>query len=81
MEKAKFERAIAISKRIKDLDDVLKEISPKSSHRLSYIDRDNKGMAEWRMRYIGDLLDKHDEMIRAEIQQEIDSLHAEIETL
>ena len=81
MEKGKFERAIAINKRLKDLDDVLTGISPKSLLRLSYVDYDNNGMAEWSMRIIGNLLDKHDEMIRAEIQQEIDSLHSEIETL
>lgn len=81
MEKEKFERAIAINNRLKDLDDVLAAISPKASYRLSYIDKNNKGCAEWKMRIIGNLLDKHDEMIRAEIQKEIDSLHAEIETL
>ena len=33
------------------------------------------------MRYIGDLLDKHDLMIRQEIDNEIEQLKAEIETL
>lgn len=81
MEKEKYERVVAINKRLKDLDDALREISPKTSHRLSYIDKNNKGCSEWMMREISELLDKHDEMIRAEIQQEIDSLHAEIEAL
>lgn len=81
MDKQKYERAIAISKRLKELEEVLKEISPTPSYRLSYIDRDNKGCREWEMRYISEILDKHDKMIRADIQQEIDALNAEIETL
>lgn len=80
MEKEKFERAIEINERIKALNDILSEISP-CMCRLSYINEDNKGCAEWKMKHICDLLDKHDEMIRAEIQQEINSLHDEIETL
>ena len=33
------------------------------------------------MRYIGNLLDKHDEMIRTEIEAEIAALKQEIEAL
>lgn len=80
MEKEKFERAIEINERIKALNYILSEISP-CMCRLSYINEDNKGCDEWKMKDICDLLDKHDEMIRAEIQQEINSLHDEIETL
>lgn len=81
MEKEKFERVVAIHKRLKGLYDALREISPKTSHSLSYIDKNNKGCSEWTIREIGEILDKYDEMIRAELQQEIDSLHAEIEAL
>lgn len=81
MEKETFQRVIEISQRLNDLNEILDEIYPEEAHHLNYVDKDNKGCAEWRMRRIGDLLDKHDEMIRAEIQQEIDSLHEEIETL
>lgn len=81
MERETFQRAIEINQRLKDLNDILNEISPKQAHSLNYVDKDNKGCTEWRMKHIGDLLDKHDEMIRAEIHQEIDSLYAEIETL
>lgn len=81
MEKETFQRVIEINQRLKDLDDVLKEISPSQAHRLSYVDKDNKGCTEWRMKRISDLLDKYDVMIREEIRQEIDKLHAEIETL
>lgn len=81
MDKEKYERAIAISKRLKELEEVLEDISPSSSYRLSYVNGDNRGCREWEMRYISEFLDKHDEMIRAEIRQEIDALNAEIETL
>lgn len=81
MEKEKFERVIEINERLKDLHEVLGEISSYRDYRLSYVNKDNKGCAEWRMKLICDLLDKHDYMIRAEIQNEIDNLHAEIETL
>lgn len=67
MEKEKFERAIEINERLKDLHDILGEISPCIARRLSYVNKDNKGCAEWKMKHIGDLLDKHDIMIRAEI--------------
>lgn len=80
MEKEKFERAIEINERLKALNDILREISP-CKYRLNYVDEDNNGCAEWRMKHICDLLDKHDKMIREEIQNEIDNLHAEIETL
>lgn len=81
MEKEKFERAIAINDRLKELEGVKREIASTTKFRLNYTDKDNKGCAEWRMKVVGDLFDKHDVMIRAEIQQEIDALNAEIETL
>lgn len=81
MEKEKFERAIAINNRIKALEEVKSEINSTTKCRLNYVDRNNEGCAKWIMKVIGDLFDKHDVMIRAEIQQEIDALNAEIETL
>lgn len=81
MEKEKFERAIVINKRINELDEVLKEISPNISHFLSYIDNENTRCDGYKMRIIENILDKHDKMIRAEIQQEIDNLYKEIESL
>lgn len=81
MEKEKFERVLEINERLKNLHDILGEISPYRDCRLSYFINNNKGCAEWKMKHISDLLDKHDKMIRSEIQKEIDNLHAEIETL
>lgn len=81
MEKGKFDRAIAINNRLKELEEVKREIASITKIRLNYVDRDNKGCAEWIMKAIRDLFDKHDVMIRAEIQQEIDALNAEIKTL
>ena len=80
MDKEKFERAIEINERLKALNDILSKISL-CTYRLNYVNEANKGCAERRMKHISDLLDKHDGMIRAEIRQEIDNLHAKIETL
>ena len=84
MTEDQYIRAIAISKRISDLEAVLGEICDKSKHRLYYA---YKGSSEyrlcpdWLMRPIGDILDRHDLAIRKEIQDEIDSLKKEIESL
>lgn len=79
MEKEKFERAIAINNMVENLEGIKKMIDV--CYKLTYVDEDNKGCSEWRMQPIRDLLDKHNAMIREEIQQKIDSLNAEIETL
>lgn len=81
MEKEKYERAIAINNRLKELEAVKEEIASTTKFRLNYVDKDNKGCAEWRMKVVSDLFDRHDVIIRAEIQQEIDALNSEIETL
>lgn len=81
MEKSKVVRAIAINNRIKELEEVKILITPIMNYKLSYIDRDNDVCSEWIRKVIGDLLDRHDLMIRAEIQEEIERLDAEIESL
>lgn len=80
MEKEKFERVIKINERLKKLDDILDKISPHEDFHLSYV-KGNKDVLGYKREYINDLFDKHDKIIRAEIQQEIDSLYKEIETL
>lgn len=80
MEKEKFERVIKINERLKVLDDLLDAISPREDFYLSYI-KGNKDVLGYKREYINDLFDKHDKIIRAEIQQEIDALNSEIETL
>lgn len=81
MKEEQYNRVIAIHQRINALNDVLNEISPSSKHKLNYVDNDNKGCVEYRMRNIGDLLDKHDVMIREEIIKEIEDLKKEIEEI
>lgn len=80
-----FERAVAISKRIQDLEAVKKEIEKKSERRLSYCYRTSGGdyreMSELTLRYIARYLDKYDNQIRKDIDNEIESLHKEIEEL
>ena len=86
MTQEQFQRAVKINDRLEELARVKKEIDETSKHRLWYAEKSSCGSdyrltAEWVMRYIGDLLDKHDLMIRQEIDNEIEQLKAEIETL
>lgn len=84
MTEQQYNRAIAIYERLNALERVKKEINGSEKHRLSYI---WKGSSEWRvcddwdMREIGEILDKHDLMIRQEIDEEIERLNAEIKRL
>ena len=79
-----YKRAVQIHERLEKLQKVKKEIEDTAEHRLWYA---YKGSSDWRlttewvMRYISELLDKHDTMIRAEIEEEIRNLLNEIETL
>ena len=79
-----FRRAVEIAERIKELNDVKKEIKGTSEHRLTYSCKGQSGWmlcnsyVLWR---IGGILDKHDDMIRREIDEEIAALEAEIKEL
>lgn len=81
MTQEQYNRAVEISKRLEELDEVKKEIEGTSSHLLSYCKSDYKPCAEWKMRDISDILDRHDMMIRAEIDEEIEKLKKEVEEL
>lgn len=87
MTKEQYQRACEINTRLKQLEQVEKEIHGTATHRLTYTysrhrDRDDYTPCnDCIMGYIGTILDKHDEMIRAEIKAEIASLKQEIETL
>lgn len=81
MKQEQYERAVAIHKRIADLEKLQDDISPSHMYCLTYVNKNNKPLAEFRILPIANILDKHDEMIRKEIQQEIDNLKTEIETL
>lgn len=86
MTQEQYQRAVKINDRLEELARVKKEIDVTTDHRLWYAEKNINGSgyqlaSEWVMRYIGELLDKHDLMIRQEIDEEIERLKAEIETL
>ena len=79
-----YKRAVQIHERLDKLQKVKNEIENTANHRLWYAYKGSSDWhltTEWVMRYISELLDKHDTMIRAEIEEEISSLLNEIETL
>lgn len=85
MTQKQYQRAIAIYKRLDELGRVKEEIKGTVTHRLTY--SEESGSSGWKvcwpntMRLINDILDKHDLMIRKEIDEEIERLEKEIETL
>lgn len=87
MDKETYNRAVVISNRLSQPQKVKDEIQNTSNHYLTYAE---KGCAfsdldslciDYIMKYISDILDKHDKMIREEIDDEIASLNKEIEEL
>ena len=87
MTQEQYNKAIEISENIKCLEEVKKEINyPRDDHRLSYIEHsqifhDNDWKPCRYMAYIGDILDKHDKMIRKDIDERIKNLYKKIEEL
>lgn len=85
MTEQQYNRACEIKDRLEALAKVKKEITDKASHRLYFAckncDGDFRICPDWLMRPIAELLDKHDRMIRQEIEEEIERLKKEIEEL
>lgn len=86
MTEEQYKRAVQISNRIETLNNVKKEIEGTRDHRLWYAEKstsssDFRLCSEYWMRDISDILDKHDLMIRQEIDDMIEQLKAEIKTL
>lgn len=84
MTQEQYQRALQIGERLDNLARVKKEIDDTTKHRLWYAwkgESDWRLTSEWVMRYISELLDKHDTAIRQEIDEEIKRLKAEIENL
>ncbi len=84
MTEQQYNRACEIKDRLKALADTKKEIEDTSTHRLYYATRysnEYRCCPDWEMRPIAELLDKHDRMIRQEIEDEIERLKKEIEEL
>lgn len=83
-----FTRAVEIHNRLEALERVKREITPAYNSdtkiMLSYIEKRESrygACAPSTLRIISELLDKHDEMIRQEIADEINNLLDEIKTL
>lgn len=81
MTQEQYNAAVTIYLKKKQLKEVLCEIQPASDHMLSYVTKRNEACSKSVMRIIGEILDKHDAMIREEIQQEIESLEKSLENL
>lgn len=87
MTQEQYKRAVEIGKELADLNDTKENIKKTGKHRLWYAYNDGEFGSEWRltpewaMRNISDILDKHDIMIRQEIDEEIEKLKKEIEEL
>lgn len=87
MNKEKYNKIIAINNRLNQLQKVKEAIKDTSSHYLTYAEKgrtfsDHDSLCiDYIMKYIGDILDKHDKMIRQEIDDEITALNKEIEEL
>ena len=85
MTEEQFKRVVEINERLNKLNDVKYIIKNVKTHCLSYSYLDNS--REYRicleslMRPIKELLDKHDRMIREEIDEEIKKLQEEIKAL
>ena len=87
MTQEQYNRAVQINNRLDELENVKDDIKQTTKHRLWYASNSGEFssswslVSEWTMRNISEILDKHDVMIRQEIDEEIERLKAEIETL
>lgn len=87
MNKETYNKAIAISNRLGQLQKVKEELKGTRNHYLTYAEEANSlGDRDslchgYIMTYISAILDKHDKMIRQEIDDEIAALGKEIEGL
>ena len=85
MKQEQYQRAVQINNRLEELKDVKRCINDTSEHRLYYAykncNNDYTCYPQWAMNPIAELLDRHDNMIRQEIEDEIEMLNKEIETL
>ena len=87
MTQEQYKRAVEIGNELTALNETKDNIKKTGKHRLWYAYNDGEFDSEWRltpewaMRNISDILDKHDIMIRQEIDEEIEKLKKEIETL
>lgn len=84
-----FKEAVKLNGRVEDLKIAKREIGSydSSKYKIAYLKRDSIApykweiLPEWKMRCIEDILQRHDLMIREEIEKEINSIKQKIEDL
>lgn len=85
MTEQQYNRACQINDRLSKLASVKRCIEGTSTHRLYFAYKDSCGdfrcCPDWAMGGISEILDKHDQMIRQEIEEEIERLKNEIDEL
>ena len=85
MTEEQYTEAIAIHNRLVALQDAKKHIKNSRDYRLSYnyrmSDNSYREAPEWVLRPISDILDRHDAMIREEIDREIKELTERIKQI
>ena len=87
MDKETYNRAVAISNRLIQLQKVKEELEGTRSHYLTYAEKSSSSryrdsLCSYNiMGNISGILDKHDNMIRQEIDDEIAALNKKIEGL
>lgn len=85
MTQEQYDTVVSINNRLKELYRVQEEIKVKHDHKLTYTYKRSHGedsiCCSLVMSAIDDILDRHDLMIRQEIQDAIDQLKKQIEEL
>lgn len=89
MTQEQYQAAIRLHIRLKALNEVKKEIEETEKHRLWYAKRYDpmtgttkwNTVSEYTMCNISEILDRHDKMIREEIDEEIAEIKRQIEEL
>lgn len=86
----KVNKIIVLHQTIERLEEVRQFLNSRSNHRLSYLehypstslDRESWEIVDMnKMKFIGDILDRHDGMIREEIDKRIAQYKQELENL
>lgn len=85
MTEEQFKRVVKINGKLESLHDIKREVFGAKGARLSYIYSnavsDNATHSKFALKAIAEILDKHDKMIREEIDEEVRKLQEEIKTL
>lgn len=85
MTEEQFKKACEIQDKLRSLNEIKHDVFGAKGARLSYVYinavSDNAVHSKFALKPIAEILDKHDKMIRAEIDEEIRKLQEEIKTL